>query len=691
MAGSTFNLRNCSNAGGYASGSGGCGLNVTVPSDAIGSTEETAAEIASRAEEILRNSIGTGISDHLKSNGVNSSRIAFDVTLTYECPKVGDVVRWDRKNKRYEKAYAKFDLTPGVSDPEHLTEVIGVVESVSTSCNGDPITPQGIESNATIVMFGHINFKNIDLDAPQLEEGTTYFLWDKTFTDEVSFGSNLSRKEPVISKPVLYAKDKQSGIVLHYRAMTGSSSGGQTEIERYEIRLTLIKGGWNVEIENVGNMSSRFPLVAELHYNRLLGGDNYVMYKTIGSLKSKEQSIVLGDDSNMAKFEATKFSTQFGIASGSAPIRENGINGVGELFIRLKTTNGDSFNPNNPIVSQVPVATSDVVRSIPNLAITPSCAQQDQPDIKNIVTGQDGIVSEDLTEGAMYEIRIIDGVGGEANETPLGFTIDMTGDLYAQMSWANEDTSKPDHTVNTNFKLPSNEDIAVELFPVDDINQGIIETEVTLRFVTRDGLELPSNHWAQYLTQSNYPITCDDDICCGGGKAIINANSGSVVSISELLTDGDSSLFNNNENAKLYTMSSDSNIIWPTGSKPEDALEVSWKNVREDVQICYPATVKSGTEPAFMTIYANEARQFVSNQDMDQFDYDPRYIIAEIGANETLNGKIVKLTLNKSTSRSECCLSIRFNGSLQGTHYTISELCEKGLLSNTTIGCSQAC
>ena len=130
MAGSTFNLRNCSNAGGYASGSGGCGLNVTVPSDAIGSTEETAAEIASRAEEILRNSIGTGISDHLKSNGVNSSRIAFDVTLTYECPKVGDVVRWDRKNKRYEKAYAKFDLTPGVSDPEHLTEVIGVVESV---------------------------------------------------------------------------------------------------------------------------------------------------------------------------------------------------------------------------------------------------------------------------------------------------------------------------------------------------------------------------------------------------------------------------------------------------------------------------------------------------------------------------------------------------------------------------------
>lgn len=691
MAGSTFNLRNCSNTGGFASASGGCGLNVTVPSDAIGSTEQTAAEIATRAEEILRNSIGTGINEHLRSNGVNSSRIAFEVTLSYDCPKVGDVVRWDKRNKRYERAYAKLDLTPGVTDPEHLTEVIGVVERVSTSCDGSAIGGDSIENNATVVMFGHINFKNIDIDAAQLEEGTTYFLWDKTFTDEVSFGSNLSKKEPTISKPVLYAKDAQSGIVLHYRAMTGSSSGGQTEIERYEIKLTLIKGGWSVEIENVGNMASRFPLVAELHYNRLLGGDNYVMYKTVGSLKSKEQSIVLGDDSNIAKFDATKFSTQFGIASGSAPIRENGINGVGELFIRLKTTNGDNFNPNNPIVSQVPVATSDVVRSIPNLAITPSCAQQDQPDIKNIVTGSEGIVSEELTEGAMYEIRIIDGVGGEANETPLGFTIDMTGDLYAQMTWANEDTTQPDREVTTNFKLPSNEDIAVELFPVDDINQGIIETEVSLRFTTREGVELPSNHWAQYLAESTYPVTCDDDICCGGGKAIINANTGTSVDISELLADGDSTLFNNQESAKLYTMSSDSSIVWTTGEKPKDALEVSWKNVREDTQICYPITVKSGSEPSFMTIYANEARSFVENQEMDQFEYDPRYIIAEIGANETLNGKLIKLTLNKSTSRTECCLSIRFNGSLEGTHYTISELCDQGLLNNTTIGCSQAC
>jgi hypothetical protein len=288
----------------------------------------------------------------------------------------------------------------------------------------------------------------------------------------------------------------------------------------------------------------------------------------------------------------------------------------------------------------------------------------------------------------MYEIKIIDGVGGEANETPLGFTIDMAGDLNAQMLWSIDDTS---HDVDTNFKLPSNEDVAVELFPVDDISQGIIETEVKLKFLTKNREELPSNHWAQYLSESEYPVTCDDDICCGGGKAIINANTGSFVSISELLVDGDSTLFNNQEDAKLYTMDSNSNIVWSTGEKPNDALEVSWKNVREDTQICYPITVKSGSEPSFMTIYANEARPFVENAEMDQFDYDPRYIIAEIGANETLNGKIIKLTLNKSTSRTECCLSIRFKGSLEGTHYTISELCDQGLLSNSTIGCSQAC
>ena len=47
------------------------------------------------------------------------------------------------------------------------------------------------------------------------------------------------------------------------------------------------------------------------------------------------------------------------------------------------------------------------------------------------------------------------------------------------------------------------------------------------------------------------------------------------------------------------------------GRYSKDSTDGFVKNVREDVsEICYPATIKSGSEPAFMTTYTNEARRF---------------------------------------------------------------------------------
>jgi hypothetical protein len=180
-------------------------------------------------------------------------------------------------------------------------------------------------------------------------------------------------------------------------------------------------------------------------------------------------------------------------------------------------------------------------------------------------------------------------------------------------------------------------------------------------------------------------------MCCGSSKAKVGVNSGHSVSISELLNGTDNSIVNNPTDARLYTMADGANIVWPGGQKPSDALEISWKNVRENTQICYPATVKSGTTPTFMTIYANEARSFVAGAEMDHTKYDPRYILAEIGAQETLNGQFIRLTLNSGTSRTECCMTIEFNGTLEGTHYTIQELCEANLIVATTLGCPQTC
>lgn len=691
MSGSTFNLRGCSNVGGSAGSGGGCGINVSVPA-ITGTPESSATEIADRATTLLRESISREIREHLAHNGLDSRRIAFETLLTYDCPKVGDVVRWDKNKGAYDKAYAKYDLTPGIHDREHLTEVIGVVERVETVCDGSVTTASGISTNATIVMFGHIRFDGIDLDNNALQPGSTYFLWDQTFPEHISFASNLSIKEPAISKPILLATGPSEGIVQHYRPMTGSSSGGQTELEEYIITPTLIKGGWQVEVQNIGSMSSRFPLVVEVHYNRLLGGDDYIMYKEIGALRSSEQAIVLNDDSNKFTFDVTLDSGEFGIVSGDDGIRQNGVNGVGEITVKVKTTNGDNWSKSS-IRDTIPMATSATVRSIPNLQIQGRCAEAQQQDILDKVVGAGGVVNESLTEGAMYEIRLVDGVGGSTNTTPLGFEIDMADDLYIEMQWENESDSSVTDKVTTNFSLPSQGDNAVEIFPVNDFNGGITERQVTLHLKTSNGETLPSNHWAQYLTQEVYPILCNDEMCCGSGRAIISSNSGDSVSISELLGSADNSLINNAGGARLYTMADGSNIIWPTGQKPVDSLEISWKNVREDVQICYPASVKSGTEPAFMTIYANEARPFVSGQEMDHYDYDPRYVIAEIGAQETLNGQVVKLTINYGTSRQECCLAIQFNGTIEGTHYTIQELCDAGLLTSqgASLGCPQSC
>tara|TARA_Y100001933_G_scaffold263920_1_gene327389 strand:+ start:12516 stop:14582 length:2067 start_codon:yes stop_codon:yes gene_type:complete len=687
MAGSTFNLRGCSSVGGSAGNGGGCGINVSVPA-ITGTPESSATEIATRATTLLRESISREIREHLADTGIDSRRIAFETILTYDCPKVGDVVRWDKKRGTYDKAYAKYDLTPGIHDREHLTEVIGVVERVETICDGSATQPTGINTNATIVMFGHIRFEGIDLDNNALEPGTTYFLWDQTFPEHISFASNLSTREPAISKPILLATGPSEGIIQHYRPMTGSSSGGQTELEEYVITPTLIEGGWQVEIQNIGSMSSRFPLVVEVHYNRLLGGDDYIMYKEIGALRSSEQAIVLNDESNKFTFNVTKDSSEFGIVSGDDAIRENGVNGVGEITVKVKTTNGDNWSKSS-IRDTIPFATSAKVRSIPNLQITGRCAEAQQVDIEDKVVGPGGQINESLTEGAMYEIRLEEGVGGSTNTTPLGFEIDMATDLYVEMRWTNDNSEI--ESVITNFSLPSDGDNAVEIFPANESNGGITERQVTLRIKTSNGEDLPSNHWAQYLTQDLYPILCSDEMCCGSDRAIISSNSGNSVSISELLDNTDNTLINNPNNARLYTMADGSNIIWPTGQKPVDALEVSWKNVREDIQICYPVGVKSGSEPAFMTIYANEARPFVPGQSMDSFTYDPRYILAEIGAQETLNGQIVKMTINYGTSRQECCFSIQFNGTLEGTHYTIAELCESGLLIGSTLGCPQSC
>jgi hypothetical protein len=83
-----------------------------------------------------------------------------------------------------------------------------------------------------------------------------------------------------------------------------------------------------------------------------------------------------------------------------------------------------------------------------------------------------------------------------------------------------------------------------------------------------------------------------------------------------------------------------------------------------------------------MTIYADEARvitDIVTHEKVDnesQF-YDPRYTLMEIGAQNTLDGHHVRLTVNSGSSvvgAKETCYVFKFNGSNLGTHFTLEEL-----------------
>ena len=118
---------------------------------------------------------------------------------------------------------------------------------------------------------------------------------------------------------------------------------------------------------------------------------------------------------------------------------------------------------------------------------------------------------------------------------------------------------------------------------------------------------------------------------------------------------------------------------------PPGTLAVTWKNMREQTQFCYPP-VEHGTKPAFMTIYSNRAKPTGSSLERHAAAYDPRYTLIEIGADDSLNGRQVTLTLRAGLV-GECCIDFDFHGTEEGTHYTLQELLEDDKIANRSKAC----
>ena len=793
---SAFNLRGCQNFGGQASsGTGSCGLNVSTdqinvnwvseneltPQELINLKDYLTTDIVpnlgspQNLNEVIRKEVAKEIQRH----GLESDRLAVKVNLDYDCPKVGDAVRWNPQlnsgSGGYDLAMAAIDIN-NEADMEHLIEVVGVVESVSVDCNGtnqqEQLDQNGdtINFNATIVMAGRISFS--DKLSNDLYPGQVYYLWDGSFPDAVEIygiANNVTTLEPAISKPLILATGKKEAIVLSYRPLTGSPTGGRELREEYSITTKVIDGGWRVRVTNIGTLSSRYPLFVQLDYDRMVGPRDelqgqevYTRYIPINELcTAQEAAAQQGTSSETCNYweaEIVANSTEYGVASTNPDIRRNGINGVGKLRVAVKTT--PVMNPNNTLLEGLKIMEEHpAVERVPNLLVDEYCRTvsneeiiNDKPDIENTyvtspsTTAGEVLLTEsemnDITDGAIFNIKlgtqhvrlsnnlfnptqqeiinqctdcegsssshckelengpyqilgVNKGYGLRLNPSTNTYEpvatyndsthecnaiIEMAENLYVQIS-----SEELDNPIITSFKL-TNDSPEVEIFPATETNEGITTSPVKLKVVNNDGSDLHPNHWAnRVIPQSEISITCDDTSCCEPETAynIVSTTStegsGTEVEIIEILEPSHVDIINNPTDPRFYTFDPSKSPYDFSQTDQTSQMIVSWKNMRENMQLCYPRNLPSGNEPRFMTIYDNNAlttKHAFPDLNRTSEDYDPRYTLVEIGATESLIGKTIRLTLNanEQDGRASCCVAFKFNGTLRGSHFTLEEI-----------------
>lgn len=677
---SAFNLRGCQPIGGQA-----------------------LEPVKSQCDESVLENIYEQVKQAASDYKWESERTLLRTKLTYNCPKVGDAVRWDPKIKGFNLSYAMFD-TNNPEDQEHLTEVIGIVESVSVTCDGSGSeqTEDGIETNAVVVLSGKISFDTIPTES-NLEAGKVYYLWDRTHPSQVKLGNNVTSDihEPVISKPLFVATGTNTAVVLNYRPLTGSPTGGRPQSERYDIKVektALGGGGWKVTIENIGGITSRHPIIAQIDYTRrtgpqesLNGGEVHTMFKNIGILSNKFVADVTQSDTLEYKTEfLVTVESEFGIKGGVSDNLDSGINGVGDLTVTLKSNTANSQSA-SILKSLIPFQTANTLSRFPNIRIKGECgyaSQDDGSDGDNLttVTNNDLDIPDKVVspsgastaysfEGVIFEISL------EKDPLNEDIRVPMAEELYFKV----ESASLPEPIINK-FFLDSNQ-TAVEIIPVNEQGEGITQENVTLSILNKDGTPLDIRHWAQIIQPSTF--ICDSERCCSDDKILIDVMEGgstpATAKLADLLSsDGDSKFMTTGQNdkvletnPKLYTLKEDFEIAMPGGAS-ENALRVTYKNARERTHFCYPKNVEYGTQPSFMALYFNEARQDVLGI-RGAKDYDPRYIAIEIGGQDTLDNEVVTITLNVG-KENECCIDFKFDGSVEGKHYTFRELYEAGLI-----------
>lgn len=730
MSNSAFNMSKCGSSGGRG---GACNPSGWAKIQASGGNEITVV-----SDDKLREALREVYLEH-RQDHINSVKDI--VTLAYDCPKIGDAVYFNHRAIRnsdgtYEGAYDLASAELDNSNPfdsEQLIESLGVVEHVNVDCKDGQSSQT--KHTARVVFFGKITFPE---HTSNLDPGRVYYLADTlALINEYSetskqvqlgglvdtgtwkrIGSNVvhSNYEPTISKPVFVATGPHTAIVTNYRPLTGSPTGGRELSEEYKIRVDpfvwndaetdeFLYTGWKIRVDNTGTVTSRNNLVLQIEYNKLegpqtdedepsddskklptlVGSETYVYHFDIGVLHNEAEANVKSDD-DIVSYKIIDFN----------PGNYSGNTGIGEINVKLKVLTQSTLNKNFSDLYSAPevlLANADDIKTsriVPTLEWRGSCADNIENSNDIFVKGNQTLPANDVKyeEGSVFEIKLIDSVinsigGSEIYkfkvEMPynIGFKVDALkentdGEYEVDQEWA---------TITGSFRLSLPEKDMIEIIPVSTTGQTVVEKPLQISAVKLDGTKLPATHWANLYSLEkikNNRVTCLSNSCCiDDFESFIAENSNSISkSITSILTNGDSSLLNNKDGAMFYSKSVNSASWQGTKSR----LAITWKNCRENTVFCYPP-VDAGTEPSFMTIYADEARTIPSMENHTKTDnestfYDPRYTIMEIGAQDTLNGQMIRLTVNSGskTNEPEKCFVFKFNGSLKGSHFTLREL-----------------
>tara|TARA_B100001093_G_scaffold339651_1_gene324412 strand:- start:2752 stop:4974 length:2223 start_codon:yes stop_codon:yes gene_type:complete len=725
MSNSAFNMSKCGSSGGRGGACNPSGWAKIQATDGNEITIVSDDKLRSALREIHKDYYG----DNKEVGGLSS--VKDHVELVYDCPKAGDAIYYNPTKNGWDLASAELDNS-NYFDTERLIESLAVVEKVLVECKeGDTNN----RTEARVVFFGKVTFPE---ESSKLQPGIVYYLADtlallnesqETNRQSVTsglvdtgtwkrVGSNVvhSNYEPTISKPVFVATGDHTAIVTNYRPLTGSPTGGRELSEEYKVRIdphiytesdsgNILYTGWKIRVENTGTVTSRNNLVLEITYNKLegpqesreygegseskptlMGSETYVYHIDIGVLHNEAEANVKDDDTIVSYKVIDFIPTSF---------IEN--TGIGEVNVKLKvmtqSTANISFNDryNSP---EVLLANADDIKTsrlVPTLEWTGSCADNLQNDNDIYVKGSTILPASDVKyeEGSVFEVKLVDSktpsVGSDdvyEFKVPMPYNIGFKIDSLIENSDGDYENDDEWTAVTGTFKLslPSKE--VIEIIPVSSSGQTVVEKILRISAVTLDGNTLPSTHWAnQYSTSQlkNNRVVCLSNSCCiDEFEQFIPDNSASIEkSITSILTNGDSQLINNKDGATFYSKSVNAQSWQGTKSR----LALSWKNFRENTVFCYPA-VDNGSEPAFMTIYADEARIIESIENHEKTDnesafYDPRYTIMEVGAQNTLNGQLVRVTVNsgsKVADAPETCFVFKFSGSIKGTHFTLREL-----------------